>query len=472
MFHELRGFIPMNSGHDATVEHGETGGVPLESMSEAIRSSRLSPAEERFWITYMLEGQSSAYHIPATLHLTGPLDVPALEEALRTVIARHDILRTRYPVAPDGELTAVVDEPGPCTLPVVTAEHAVDFLCCATAERFDLETGPLMRPVLLKRGDNEHYFHVTFLHIITDGWSIVNFLTELTAAYNAYAGGTQPSLPELTIQYRDYALGQRENDEQHDRQAAYWQRALCGAPTALGLRTDRPRQPHASVPGKNVLLTLPSGPALELARLTKTTLFMTLLGAYSIVLGQHANSEDVIVGTPVAGRRNSATEPLLGCFINTLAMRTDLSGDPTFRELMTRIRKYTLGAYDNQDVPFQRVADAIEGERNGVRSSLIQALLVLQNFPGEPPEMAGLTVEEVPITTDETKVDITFYIIPADDYLELEIEYDSSLFDEATAREFATEFTGILGAAAEDPNRRLSEVIQARRSAGTNGGFS
>jgi hypothetical protein len=439
---------------------GRTGRSGESASGQHIWSSSLSPAEERFWMTYMLEDCSSAYHIPATLHLKGRLDVPSLQEALRTIIGRHDILRTRYPVGPDGELTAVVDEPRPCSLDAVTVDgDPLEFLARATAEPFDLATGPLMRPLLLRVADDEHYFHITLLHIITDGWSMINLLNELTEVYNAHVRGIPPSLPELTIQYRDHALQQRAQEEVNAEQLAYWQQALSGAPRELGLRTDRPRQPHASVPGKSLTLAFSNGPALKLTRQTKATLFMVLLAAYSTVLGRHAGSDDVIVGTPVAGRRTLAAEPLIGCFINTLAMRTDLSGDPTFRELMIRVRKRTLQAYDNQDVPFQRIAASLMGEQTGIRSSLIQAWLALQNFPDTPSDTAGLEVEEVIITTDETKFDVTFYVNATDGYLELEIEYDSSLFDETTVRGFAAEFAGVLEAAADDPDRRLSELI-------------
>jgi Condensation domain len=423
-------------------------------------SSSLSASEERFWMTYMLEDRSSAYHLPATLRLTGPLDVSALEKALRTVIARHDILRTRYPVSSDGELTAVVDELRECTLGIVVADNdPQDFLSAASAEPFDLESGPLIRPLLLRTNKDEHYFHATLLHIIADGWSIGNFLSELTAVYNACKRGVIPALPELTMQYRDYALQQRARVKDFRPQVEYWQCALSGVPGELGLPTDRPRRLHSKVPGRDLILTFPKGPASELARNTRTTLYMVLLAAYSTVLGHRAGSEDVVVGTPVAGRHSPDTEPLIGCFINTLVMRTDLSGDPTFRELLARVRGWMLRAYDNQDVPFQEVSAHV-GVRPDVRNTLIQAWMTLQNFPDWSVEMADLGVEVIPLTTDETKFDITFNLAVSNEDMELEVKYDSSIFDEKTVHSFAREFIDVLEIATDEPNRRLSEIIE------------
>jgi len=428
----------------------------------AFWSGSLSYAEERFWMAYMLQDQSSAYHIPATLRLTGKLDVAALSRALEMIMARHDILRTRYPVTPEGELTAVVDKLSAVRLEAVLADgDPREVLSRATAEPFDLEAGPLIRPVLLKTADNEHYLHFTLHHIITDGWSMMNLLDELTATYNSQVLGIPADLPELTMQYRDHALQQRTHAGQFEDQAAYWQQALSGAPHDLGLHTDRPRQAFAAVPGKNLICTFGVGPARELARQTRTTLFMVLLGAFATVLGRHSDSEDVVIGTPVAGRRNPASEPLLGCFINTVAIRTDLSGDPTFGELLGRVRKQTLRAYDNQDMPFQHVARE-RTERSGVRSTFIQAWMALQNFPEPSLAMTGLVVKEIPITTDATKFDITFYLCETGGQMELEVEYDSSLFEDETVRGFAREFVAVLDCGAGNPDRRLSELIGAR----------
>lgn len=439
--------------------------APIQQLRDkkSVWSNSLSPAEERFWMAYTFEDQSSAYHIPITFRLSGRLDVPSLNEALRTVMARHDILRTRYELLPAGELTAVVDEPGACSFEVVDVDGDVqEFLVRATEAPFDLATGPLLRPLLLRVGDDEHILHVTVHHIITDGWSIGNLIEELSVAYNAHAQGTDPGLPELPLQYRDHAIWQRSQTEEFARQAAYWKQALSGVPHELGLRTDRPRESRVMVPGKSVTVTFPKAAALTIARQTRTTLFMVLLAAYSIVLGRHADREDVVVGTPVAGRQDPASEPLMGCFINTLVMRTDLSGDPSFRELLLRVRKWSLRAYENQSVPFQQVADSAI-PRTGVRSTLIQAWMALQNFHNPTLEIAGVDAEDVFVTTDATKFDVTYYITELDDQLELEVEYDSSLFDESTMRKFAAEFADGLEAASSDLDRKISEIFKENR---------
>ncbi|MGW5400938.1 condensation domain-containing protein [Streptomyces sp. NPDC003952] len=441
--------------------------APITQLRDqkSVWSNSLSPAEERFWMAYTFEDQSSAYHIPITFRLSGRLDVPALNEALRTVTARHEILRTRYELLPAGELTAVVDGPGACTFEVVDADPDEDVretLVRATEKPFDLATGPLLRPLLLRVSDDEYFLHITVHHIVTDGWSIGNLIEEVSVAYNAHVRGTDPDLPELPIQYRDHATWQRSQTEEFARQADYWKQALSGVPHELGLRTDRPRESRVMVPGKSVTVTFSKAAALNMARQTRTTLFMVLLAAYSVVLGRHADREDVVVGTPVAGRQDPATEPLMGCFINTVVMRTDLSGDPSFRELLLRVRKWSLRAYENQSVPFQQVTDSAI-PRTGVRSTLIQAWLALQNFHNPTLEMAEVDAEDVFVTTDATKFDVTYYITELEDQLELEVEYDSSLFDESTMRKFAAEFADGLEAASSDLDRPISEIFKETR---------
>ncbi|MDX3099609.1 condensation domain-containing protein [Nonomuraea angiospora] len=422
----------------------------------------MSPAEERFWMAYMFEDQSSAYHIPITFRLTGHLDVAALEGALSTVLTRHDILRTRYLIDADGELTAVVDDPRSCELVVVPAgDDPQALLDAATEAPFDLETGPLLRPLLLRAATGEHYLHFTVHHIVTDGWSIGNLINELTLVYNARVSGGQPDLPELTMQYRDHALQQRARAGELAGEVAFWRQALSGAPRELGLRTDHPRRSHVKVPGRSVMITFPKQAALDIARRSKSTVFMVLLAAYSVVLGRRAGHTDVVVGTPIAGRRDPVTEPLMGCFINTLVMRTDLSGDPTFKELLLRVRQWTLQAYENQDVPFEQIVDAVI-ERTGTRSTLIQAWLALQNFPDPALDLVGLDAEDVYVTTPATKFDVTFYVDELDDVMELEVEYDSSLFDEGTIRDLADEFAGILTTAVRGLDQRLSELTSSR----------
>lgn len=423
----------------------------------------LSFAEQRFWMAYALEDQSPAYHVPITLRLRGILDVPALTAALRTIVTRHSILRTRYPVGPEGEPVAVVDEPRPFNLDVVDAGgDPQTLLDRAGGEPFDLEAGPLIRALLLNLGDDEHYLHITLHHIVTDAWSIGILLHELTTLYTANTQGVQPVLPELTVRYRDHALWQSAQTARFARQAVYWQQALSGVPRELRLPTDRPRHRQAQAPGDCFTVAFNKKAVLELAQQTGTTPFMVLLAAYSTVLGRHAGSADVMVGTPVAGRQSSGVEPLIGCFINTLAMRTDLSGDPTFRELLARVREWTLRAYDNQDVPFQQVAERV-GERTDGRKSLFQAWLALQNVPDSALEMAGLVVEEMADVIDATKFDVTFHLKEAGDHLEIRVEYDTLLFDERTVRGFADDFVAVLAAAAAEPDRRLSEITLVGR---------
>ncbi|MFL4949327.1 condensation domain-containing protein [Streptomyces sp. MMS24-I31] len=435
-------------------------GAESPALSADQRRGPLSFPEERFWIAYTFEDQSSAYHVPVTLHLRGALSVPALTEALRTLTARHSILRTRYPIGPEGEPIAVVHDPEPVDLPCRDVEGNVgELLDRAAAAPFDLEADAPIRSVLLKVSDDEHYLHVTLHHIVTDAWSTNILLQELTTAYTMHIRGERPGLPELTVQYRDHARWQRAQAEPFARQLAYWQKTLDGAPRDLGLPTDRPRpaEHRPLVPGRCLTTAIPADPALRLTQRTGATLFMVLLAAYSAVLGRRAGRQDVVVGTPVAGRPDPEVDPLIGCFINTLAMRTDLSGDPTAAELLSRVRERTLHAYENQDVPFQQVIERV-GERTDGRKALFQAWLALQNVPDAPLEMAGLEVEEAADTIEATKFDLTFHVLPTGDRLELRVEYDTSLFDEESVRGLIEEFSAFLSAAAAAPDRRLSEI--------------
>lgn len=430
-------------------------------LSPQQRRGPLSFVEERFWTAYHLEDRSTAYHVPVTLRLKGELVVPALAGALEAVVARHAVLRTRYPVDPEGEPVAVVDDPRPVPLHVeeTAADELRSALDHATAQPFDLETGPLIRARLLKVAADEHYLHLVLHHIVADAWSVAILLRELTTGYNASLQGIRPALPPITCQYRDFARWQRAQAERFARQVEHWQRELGGAPRELGLPTDRPRprQHRPQVPGRCFAVEFPKAAVLDLAQRTGATLFMVALAAYAVVLGRRAACDDVVVGTPVAGRRHEGDEPLVGCFINTLVMRVDLRGDPSFTELLTRVRDRALRAYDNQDVPFQHVAERV-AERVGGRRSLFQVWLALQNVPDAPLVMSGLEVEEPADVVEATKFDITCHLVEGADRLALRVEYDTSLFEERTVRALADEFAAVLAAAAADPDRRLSTI--------------
>ena len=415
-------------------------------------STVLSFTEERFWTAYTIEDRSPTYHVPLTLSLIGDLDVAALSAALSLVVTRHEILRTRYPVDAAGDPIALADEPMPVTLkPVDVDEDPRTVIDRADAEPFDLETGPLLRPLLLRLTEQEHLLHLAIHHIVVDGWSIANLMRELGAAYEATVRGEQPLLPDLPLQYRDFARWQRSQD--FGAQAEYWRRALSGEPAGLILPADHPRG-QAPTSGR-LIASLDRAPVAELARSTNSTPFMVLLAAYSAVLGRRAGSTDVVVGTPVAGRRGLALEPLIGCFINTLVMRTDLGGDPTFTVLLDRVREWTLRAYDHQDIPFQQVAAG--------RDALVRVWLELQNYPEPPAATAGLTVREYASDVKSNKFDVAFHLAELGDRLELDVRYDGSLFDRDTIQALADEFTGALGRAAANPDRPLSDIVTGGR---------
>ncbi|MEU8196216.1 condensation domain-containing protein [Microbispora amethystogenes] len=417
----------------------------------------LSFAEELFWTAYLLEDHSPAYHIPLVLRLEGRLDLPSLEAALGVVVNRHDILRTRYPMGAEGEPFAVVDEPAKIVLtPVEVSGEPEGFLARAALEPFDLETGPLIRWHLCRTAAEEHYLQLTLHHIVTDGWSTANLYRELTEAYAALACGEEPKLPELTVQYRDHALWQRDQRERFERQLDYWEKALAGVPRGVTLPADRPRYHRSHVPAGHFALSLPKAALLGLARTSNVTLFMVLVAAYAVVLSRRSGETQVVLGTPVAGRRTVQSEQLIGCFINTLAVRTELSGDPTFSQLLHQVRDRMLDAYDNQDVPFKHVTDRLA---SGSHDPFFRVWLALLNTDEPTLELPGLLVEQLPANTDMTKFDVSFYVCEEDDDLVLEVVYATSLFHESTVRAIADDFAALLVAAVAEPGRRISGLV-------------
>ncbi len=437
-------------------------------------------AQERLWFLDQLEPGSPFYNINMGVHLAGRLAAPALAAGLGEIVRRHGALRTTFEAGRDGAVQ-VVHPPGSgafamplvdlAALPPGPRAAAVRALADGDARRpFDLAAGPLLRAVLLRLLPEEHTVLLTLHHIVSDGWSMGVFVRELAALYAAFLAGKPSPLPPLTLQYADFAVWQRQwlAGEVLARQLAYWRRTLGDAPAVLELPADRPRPAVQSFAGGRLRSTLPPELAQGLnaaARAAKGTLFMALLAGFQALLGRLANADDLVVGSPIANRQRVDTEPLIGFFVNTLALRADLAGDPAFPDLLGRVREATLGAYAHQDVPFEKLVEELAPERSLAHPPLFQVLLVLQNAPQGGLQLPGLVLEPLPRQDDTAKFDLTLVAAPSAGAagvsgggLDLVWEYSSSLFDAATVERLAERFARLLSGALAAPGARLSDL--------------
>ncbi|MFJ4527829.1 amino acid adenylation domain-containing protein [Streptomyces nigrescens] len=455
-----------------------TARTPLTATTPRPALLPLSPAQRRLWFAYRLEGPSPTYNIPHALRLTGPLDHPALTEALADLTARHETLRTRI-TEHEGEphqtvLPADQARPG---LPLLdTTEDQLPRLLAEQATHpFDLTHETPLRATLYRLGEHEHVLLLLMHHIAGDGWSIAPLLKDLATAYTARHRGTAPAWQPLTVQYADYTLWQREllgtEDDPESLisgQLNYWREQLAGAPELLELPLDHPRPAVASHRGSTVELTVDAEVhqgLVALAQATDSTLFMVLHTAVAALLSRLGAGTDIPVGTAVAGRTDDALDDLVGLFINTLVLRTDVSGDPTFRELLARVRDTDLAAYAHQDVPFERVVEAAQVSRVLSHIPLAQVMLHLQNNADAPVGLHdGVRMTTEPTTLEAAKSDLSFGLrerfteagAPAG--LTGSLEYAEDLFAREGARALAERLVRMLAAAAAAPDRAVSEA--------------
>jgi amino acid adenylation domain-containing protein/non-ribosomal peptide synthase protein (TIGR01720 family) len=447
-------------------------GVETPPLTRAERGAEvaLSFAQQRLWFLDQLEPNSALYNNPLAVRLTGELKKEALERTLTEIVRRHEVLRTSFPTI-DGRAVQVVAEPAPAPLPEidlsglegVEREAAVQRLAQEEAAApFNLSRGPLLRVKLLRLSERERVALMTMHHIVSDGWSMGVLINEVAALYRAYYEGGESPLPELEVQYADYAIWQRGwlQGEVLDRQVSYWREHLAGAAT-LELPTDRPRPAVQSHRGTRHTFTLGAGLSeglRELSRREGATLFMTLLAGFQALLSRYSGQEDIVVGTPIAGRTRREVEPLIGFFINTLALRTKLSGDPGFREALRRVREACLGAYAHQDVPFEKLVDELQPERDLSRSPLFQVMFVLQNAPGGELELPGLTLSGVGGDAIMARFELMLMMSESAGNLVGSWIYATDLFDEATVARLSERFHLMLRAVVADPAQRIAEL--------------
>jgi amino acid adenylation domain-containing protein len=428
----------------------------------------LSFAQQRLWFLQQLEPESYVYNIPVALRIEGPLDIAALEQGINQVICRHESLRTSFRTV-NGQTFQFVNPPfrvhlSPDVIQISTEtlrEREINSRANQELRRtFDLTAGPLIKARLLRFAETDHVLLLTMHHIVADGWSIGVFLRDLGACYGSFQG-RQLDLPELRIQYADFAAWQR--DEKHNTllaaQLAYWKQELAGIPPRLELPTDRPRPERRVFGGANIPFLISRELQELLAQLGQSegaTFFMTLLAAFNIFLYRYSGQEDIAVGTPVAQRNRPEIEDLIGFFVNTLVLRTQLSGDFTFKESLRRVKEVSLGAFAHQDLPFEKLVEELHPLRSLGHSPLFQVMLDLQNAPMELDQIKGLRLSLVPVETETAKFDLTLTFSQTSQSLEAALEYSTELFDEATARRMVNNFLILLEGISEHPDRQIA----------------
>ncbi|HET6232844.1 MAG TPA: amino acid adenylation domain-containing protein [Longimicrobiaceae bacterium] len=429
----------------------------------------LSFAQQRLWLVDRLQPGGSAYNMGVSLRLSGPLDVPALERALDEIVRRHETLRTTFADA-DGSPVQVIAPHAPRGLPVVDlsaspeAESEVRRLSAEEARApFDLNAGPLFRTLLLRSSSTEHVLVLTMHHVVSDGWSMGVLLGELSALYPAFEAGQPSPLPELPLQYADHAVRQREQlaGAALERQAAYWKEALSGAPAMLELPADRPRPPVQSMRGAAYAFPLPAAAGARLAALAReeeATPFMALLAAWQLLLSMESGQDDVVVGTPIASRTRPELEGMIGFFANTLALRARIDARESFRALLLRVREATLGAYDHQDLPFEKLVEELQPERSLGHSPVFQAVFSLQGATPQAAQPMGGVEMRIERAEPQPKFDLSLTLFEAPGSLTGSLEYASDLFDRATVERIARHLSHLLEQAAAHADAPLAHL--------------
>jgi amino acid adenylation domain-containing protein len=431
--------------------------------------AELSFSQQRLWFLDQIERGGAAYVMALALEIRGALDVTALERALATLVGRHGSLRTVFESV-EGRPLQVVSEPGAWTLPVVDLSgeaHARERLEQLLREEvprgFDLTRGPLFRAHLYRLAADSHVLLLGMHHIISDGWSMGILMRELGELYGSFSRGEAPTLPTLRLQYRDFARWQRSwlQSEALEALLSHWRSRLAGAPQVLELPTDRARPAVESYRGADYRFTLP--PELVdglrgLARREGATLYMTLLAGFTLLLSRYSGQQDLLVGTPVANRNRVEIEDVVGLFVNTLVLRADLSGDPSAREYLARLREVCLDAYAHQDLPFERLVEEMRPQRDLSRNPLVQVMFSLQNVPLRPPDLPGLTLRPIEVDRGATQIDLTLQVQETAEGLSAIFEYATDLFEEPTIARMATHWRTLLEAMIDSPERSVWDL--------------
>jgi non-ribosomal peptide synthetase component F len=433
-------------------------------------STVLSYTQKRLWFISELEPDGTSYNLPTAVRIEGPLDVPALRKGLQEVVRRHQALRTRFTVI-NGEPRQIIEDDVTVDLPVISLEHVpaselqrqvASAIHQEAHKPFNLRTGPLVRVGLLRVAELEHVLLVTMHHIVADDWSMGILVRELSALYGAFTAGRPSPLTELPLQYPDFSVWQQKamNGEALGQQLTYWKTQLAGL-QALELPTDRVRP---SVPSGNAAReSFTLSPELtkqltDLGRRHNATLYMTLLAAYQTLLFHYSGQTDIAVGTSVAGRAHTEIEGLIGCFINMLVLRTDLSGEPTFVELLKRVKDVTLGAYAHQDVPFEKLVETLQPDRDLSRPPLFQVMLVFHNTPQSELQLGSAKLQVMNVESASTKFDLTLFVSEDAGGLTGVLDYSADLFDAESIARLVKDFETILKSVASNPEKSIATL--------------
>ncbi len=435
------------------------------------RTAPLSPAQQRLWFLDRLEPGSDLYNIPITVLLEGRLDLAALRDCFNEIVRRHEAVRTTFE-GDGGEPIQVINSADIFSVSVIDlsdlgAERRVvetERLMRDEARRpFDLTRGPLLRVTILRREEERHVLSVTMHHIVSDGWSMNVLARETTELYQAFTAGEPTPLPDPPIQYADYAIWQREalTGEFLSSQLDYWKGHLRGGPARLTLPQDKSRPKVQTYNGATRSLYLSeelSDALMALSRREGVTLFMTLLSGFTTLLSRYTNQDDIVVGAPVANRAMIETESLIGFFVNTLALRTDLSGNPSFEELLRRVRETTIDAYAHQDFPFEKLVEELQPERDPSRTPLFQVLFSLDDVRALDWRLPGLTATALEMESATSKFDLSLLMANTGRELQATLEYNTDLFEASTIGRMAGSFERLLESVVAGPGRRLWEL--------------
>ncbi|MBE9052040.1 amino acid adenylation domain-containing protein [Nostocales cyanobacterium LEGE 11386] len=440
--------------------------IPLAPVQA---SYPLSSAQKRLWFLQQVEPDNFAYNIAASIQLTGKLNLAALTDSLNALMQRHQILRTAF-ISLDNQPVQVVREEE-LTLPIVDLTHIASTEQSAEVQRqateqaqqpFNLSQAPLLRVLLLRLGEQEHTLLLTIHHIIADGWSMGVLLRELVVLYEANCQQQPASLTPLPIQYQDFAVWQQQWLGTLQTQLNYWMQQLAGELPILELPSDRPRPAVQSNRGARWEFMISPSLTKQLKTLSQqenVTLFMLLLAGFKTLLYRYTRQTDILVGTPLAGRPTATTEKLLGCFINTLVLRTDLSGNPRFTELLAQVRQVALAAYAHQDLPFESLLEVLKPARNLSHTPIFQVSFVLQNAPIMSTwELPELTLYPVELDNGTAKLDLTLYMVETPQGLVGSFEYNTDLFDVDTMNRMAGHLQTLLAGIVDNPDEHLEDL--------------